>query len=131
MFSRTASTTPLNNIGTNKMAALFVVPRSEQRTFLGRTCSLDNFTDQQVVNRYRLDRGPILDIEREYATPKFATKTRRSMAMVDINRRLISRCSGAVRDGSFVLAPPTGFVMARHSACVDNSQHLTQAYAGL
>ena len=57
------------------MAALFVVPRSEQRTFLDRTCSLDNCTDRQLVNRYRLDRSSILDIEREYATPKFATKT--------------------------------------------------------
>ena len=56
------------------MAALFVVPRSEQLTFLDRTCSLDNCTDQQLVNRYRLDRGSILDIEREYVTPKFATK---------------------------------------------------------
>ena len=57
------------------MAALFVVPRSERRTFLDRTCSLDNCTDQQLVNRNRLDRGSILDIEREYVTPKFATKT--------------------------------------------------------
>ena len=24
-----------------------------------------------------------------------------------------------------MLAPPTGFVLARHSACVHNSQHLT------
>ena len=57
------------------MAALFVVPRSEQRTFLDQTCSLDNCTDRQLVNRYRLDRSSILDIEREYVTPKFATKT--------------------------------------------------------
>ena len=25
----------------------------------------------------------------------------------------------------YVLAPPTGFVLARHSACVHNSQHVT------
>ena len=49
------------------MVDLFVVPIREQRTFfLDGTCSLDNFTDQQVANRYRLDRGSILYI----ATPK-------------------------------------------------------------
>ena len=63
------------------MAELFAVPRREQRIFLHRTCSLDNFTDQQVVNRYRLDRVSIVDIERGYATSEFATKTRRSNAV--------------------------------------------------
>ena len=63
------------------MAEFFAVPRREQGIFLHRTCSLDNFTDQQVVNRYRLDRGSIVDIERGYATSEFATKTRRSNAV--------------------------------------------------
>ena len=53
----------------------------EERRFRRRPDPLDDLRDDEMVDRYRLDRAAVQDLTREFGQSRFSNKTRRSQGL--------------------------------------------------
>ena len=60
---------------------IFWANHREERRFRRRPDPLDDLRDDEVVDRYRLDRAAIQDLAREFGQSRFSNKTRRSQGL--------------------------------------------------